>query len=724
MTSSQTFKRVKTPTVLQMENTECGAASLCILLQYHGLYVPLTQLRELCGVNRDGSDAANLIMAARSLGMDARGFKKGITRLKSLKPPAILFWDFNHFLVYEGHIGEKAALNDPALGPRIVSEEELDQGYTGIVLTMEPTAKFKRGGRPPTVWPVVMRRLFSEPGGVLFTLICGILLILPQLIMPIFGQIYLDEVIGNQMNQWLKPMLYAMALTIAFQALLRHLQLVGIRTMQRRLTRRFAVSFEEQILALPESFYAQRHAADIANRMASNQEIADFISERLIPTVTGLLLLIFYLILTFLYSPWLGLLILITTGINAIVVQVNLRMQKDANLRIEKDDAKASSVVVSAMRDIETVKAAAIEKDILRRYSGYQSRLLNTIQSLETRNAQIKIIPNAMTILNEVLILLIGFILVIKGQLTLGMLLAAQTIAFGLKDQIENVIGFIQELPAFSSGVIRLEDVIEQPRDPLLLKSASRSDFTDKTKKLSGKIEIDQACFGFAAINEPFIQNLTITIQPGQCIALVGGSGSGKSTIAKLIAGLNQPTSGKILFDNFELVDIPRAIATNSIAMVQQEIHLYGCSVKDNLTLWDSTINDQAIKRACLDAEIFDVLNRLPEGFTTCLSEGGNNLSGGQRQRVEIARALTINPSILILDEATSALDAETEHRVIKNLRRRGCTQIIVAHRLSTIRDADQILMIEEGRVIQNGTHDQLLQKQDSPYRQLLQATE
>ena len=710
---------VRTPTVLQMENTECGAASLSIVLQHYGRYVPLTQLRELCGVSRDGSDAANLILAARSLGLDAKGFKKSIAALEKVKAPAILFWEFNHFLVFEGFRGDRVALNDPALGPRTVSREEFDRSYTGIVLTLEPGPEFQRGGRAPSPWPIVWRRLSSEPMGALFIAIAGLLLILPQLVMPVFAQIYLDEVIGNAMNHWLKPMLWAMALTIGLQVVLQHLQLVGTRSLEKRLTRRFAIGFEHQILALPERFYSQRHASDIASRMGINANIAEFIGGQLIPMATGLVLLVFYLILTFLYSPWLGLLILTTTAINALVVQRNLRTQKDANLALQKDAAKSGAVVVGAMRDIETIKAAALEHDVFRRFAGYQSRLLNTLQALQLRNTRLRLIPNGLTTFNEVTVLLLGFLLVIRGDLTLGMLLAAQTIAFSLKGQIESVIGFVQQLPGFEAGVLRLEDVLEQPRDPLL-DDTSRTDANTAPTRLSGKIEIDALRYGFTAIQAPLIDGLSLTIQPGMRVALVGGSGSGKSTLAKLLAGLHQPTGGTIRFDGHTLLELPRSVAVASLAMVQQEIQLFGCSVRDNLSLWNRAISDAALLDACRDAEVLEVVRGLPDGLDTQLSEGGRNLSGGQRQRLELARALVNNPSILIMDEATSALDAETERKLIANLARRGCTQIIVAHRLSTIRDADLILVMEQGQVIQRGTHAQLLQDTGGAYAQLL----
>ena len=711
---------LRTPTVLQMENTECGAASLSIVLQHYGRYVPLTQLRELCGVSRDGSDAANLILAARSFGLDAKGFQISLEALEHIKPPVILFWEFNHFLVFEGFRGDRVALNDPALGPRTVSREEFDRSYTGIVLTMEPGNSFQRGGRAPTVWPIVLKRLLSEPLAALFIVCAGLLLILPQLVMPVFAQVYLDEVIGNNLNQWLKPMLWAMAFTIGVQVLLKHLQLVGTRNLEKSLTRRFSIGFEHQILALPERFYSQRHASDIAGRMAINASIAEFISGRLIPMLTSLVLLLFYLILTYLYSPWLGLLILSTTAINALVVQLNLRTQKDANLTLQKDAAKSGAVVVSAMRDIETIKAAGIEHDIFRRFAGYQSRLLNTLQDVQLRNARLRLIPNGLTTFNEVAVLLLGFLLVIRGDLTLGMLLAAQTIAFSLKGQIEGLIGFVQQLPGFSAGVLRLEDVLEQPRDPLL--NGDQQQQTDSaSSRLTGNIEIKELRYSFTAIQAPLIDDLTLTIHSGMRVALVGGSGSGKSTMAKLLAGLHQPTGGAILFDGKSLIDHSRSVVVSSLAMVQQEIQLFGCSLRDNLSLWNPAIPDSTLLRACQDAEILEVVQSLPEGLDTLLSEGGRNLSGGQRQRIELARALVSNPSILIMDEATSALDAESERKVIANLARRGCTQVIVAHRLSTIRDADLILVMDQGKVVQQGTHQSLSQEVTGTYAQLIE---
>ena len=711
---------IRTPTVLQMENMECGAASLSIILQHYGKYVPLTQLRELCGVSRDGSDAANLLLAGKKLALKGNGYKKSLEALRKMNLPVILFWEFNHFLILEGFVGDRIMLNDPAVGPRSVSVEEFQTSYTGITISLEPDQSFEPGGTRPSVWPIVLRRMATEKLGVLFTLITGLLLILPQLIMPVYAQIYLDEVISNQLGQWIKPMLWAMAITIIFQAIVQQLQLIGTRSLEKRLTRRFAAQFERHVLSLPERFFSQRFAGDIAVRVQYNNAISEFISSRLIPLISGLVLLLFYLILTLLYSPLLGLIIFITTGINAIVVSLNLRFLNDSSLQISKDRGKTSAIIINAVREIESIKSAALENDIFKRYTGYQTRLLNFNQDVSLRNSRMAIIPSILTTVNEILILSVGFLLVLKGELTLGMLLAAQTIALSLKSQIESVINFVRSLPDFSSNVLRLEDVLEQPIDPLLEISSNSESFPSDIDRLSGAIEIQNMSFGYVPVKGPLIKNLNVSIKPGQRVAFVGGSGSGKSTIAKLIAGLYQPTGGEILYDGFPLITIPRSIAVASLGMVQQEIALYGCSVRENLTMWNSKIPDATLIKACQDAQILKTIRQLPEGFNSKLIEGGRNLSGGQRQRLEIARVLAQNPAILILDEATAALDSETERLVDEAFRRRGCTQIIVAHRLSTIRDADEIIVLNQGEVVQRGTHLEMSSVSGSPYQLLL----
>ena len=714
---------LKTPTVLQMEMTECGAASLSMILQYHGKYVPLTQLRIACGVSRDGSDAAGVIRAAKANGMEAKGFSRGLEKLKKSQLPIIIFWEFNHFLVLEGFSKTRAYLNDPALGPRSVSLEEFDVSYTGIALDVKPSPDFEKSGKAPSVWPLVIKRMASEKTAVLFCFIAGLLLILPKLTIPIYSQIYIDEIVGANMQNWLKPMLWAFLFSIAFMAIASYIQLVGQRLLSRRLDRKFSAHFEHHVLSLPEQFYAQRYAGDINSRSELNKKVAEFIAEKLIPTSTKAVQLIFYMVLTFLYSPYLGLIIVTTSLLNAWVISSSLEFQKDTSLALQKDSGKANAVVIGAFSDIETVKSAAVELDVFKRFSGYTAKSQNLAQRLQLRLAKMELLPEFLTTFNEISIVIVGFILVLNGKLSLGMLLAAQVIALKFAEEIDSILSLIRSLPEFQGHIIRLEDVIEQPIDPILEASCKLdpSTFPSERKRLSGNVVIKDLSFGYIQTKPPLISDVNIEIEPGQRIAFVGGSGSGKSTISKVIAGLYTPDFGTIKFDGYSLADIPRSIAIGSVAMVKQEIQLYGCSVRDNLTLWNPKIPYKQIEEACIDACIHDVIISLPEGYETILKEGGRSLSGGQRQRLEIARALVQNPSILILDEATSALDPETERKVDEAFRRRGCTLIIVAHRLSTIRDADEIIVLEKGQIVQRGRHNEIAKELGSPYYQLLQ---
>ena len=468
------FRRpVTTPTVLQLEMTECGAASLAIVLQHYGRYVPLTELRETCGVSRDGSDAASLIRAAQRYGVVGKGFRKSIERLQAMTMPVVLFWEFNHFLVLEGFSRDRAWLSDPAMGRRSVTMQDFETSYTGVVLELRPGADFKRGGRRPSVWPAVRKRLALEPGGVLFVLLTGLLLIVPQMLMPVFTQIYIDEVVGNGFTTWLKPMLLAMAATIGLLGLGSRLQLLGKQRLRRRLDVRFSIDFQRAVLSLPERFYRQRFAGDIAERTELNSALASFIAERLLPLITDQILLLFYLVLTLLYSPLLGAIVVGTSLLNALVTAQRLRQQKEASQLQYKDSAKASATLLAALREIETVKASAVEGDVFRRFSGYESKALGQLLRFSRGGAVLELLPSFLGTLNQIAVLGVGFMLVLQGRLTLGMLLAAQLVASQLGSEIQKTLSFLRELPDFESSVLRLEDVLEQPPDPLLGAAAS-----------------------------------------------------------------------------------------------------------------------------------------------------------------------------------------------------------------------------------------------------------
>ena len=714
--------RVRTPTVLQMEATECGAACLAILLRHYGRVVPLLELRQVCGVTRDGSDAASLLRAGALYGLEGKGYRMDLAALRAQKPPLVLFWEFNHFLILEGFHGNRVAINDPASGPRWISLETFSAGFTGVVLQLRPGPSFRRGGRVPNPWLLVGSRLRQEWRPAFFSLLSGLLLIVPQLAMPVFTQIYIDDVWGSALRQWLKPMLWAMALTIGLQAIGSQLQILGNRHLSRRLESRGALEFESHVLALPDGFFRQRYAGDVSQRQMLNREVAEFISLRLLPLLSGVLLLVLYLLLTLAYSPLLGLVVTVSTALNAVMVMISLRQQRDATLKLQKDSGKAEGTLMAALYEIDMVKSTSIENDVLQRFDGHQRKVQSFLHQLSLRQAALALVPTLLNQLNTLGVLFVGFLLVLDGRLTLGMLLAAQQVAAGLKGEVDRLVAVVAALPQIETAVLRLQDVLDNPRDPLLLTVTPPSlpPWPSDRDQLSGQVDLEELTYSFAPVRPPLIQSLNVCIAPGMRVALVGASGSGKSTLARLIAGLLQPSSGAIRFDGYPITAIPRAVAVASIAMVQQEIAIYGMSIRDNLCLWRDHLTDEQLLNACSDAQLMEVIEALPDGLNSRLSEGGRNLSGGQRQRLELARALLQDPTILILDEATSALDAETEQRVEEALRRRACTQIVVAHRLSTVRDADLILVLEQGHVVQRGRHDALISDPEGAYARLL----
>lgn len=724
--------RVKTPTVLQMEAVECGAAALGIILSYYGCVVPLTELRQACGVSRDGSKASKVLQAARTYGLEAKGLKKELERLEELKPPYIVFWQFNHFLVLEGFSDKKVYLNDPASGPRSVSWSEFDEGYTGVILVMEPGDKFQKSGKKPNAIFSLRSRLKTVIGALLYCTVAGFLLTLAKLLIPVFSQIFVDEILIQQRMHWLRPLLLAMGLTTIFQGGLTLLQLRYLRRLKIKLAIGMSGSFLWHILRLPISFYAQRFAGEISDRTRLNNTVADILSGQLATTLIDTAMVVFFAIVMFQYDEVLTMMVISFAAINILTLRWVYRKRVDSNQRLMQDYGKAAGASIAGLQYIETLKASGVESDFFSKWSGYYAKALNSQQELGVTNQFLSGLPILLTALSSALLLVIGGWRVMDGHLSIGMLVAFQAIVGSFQEPVNNLVSFAGTLQELEGNIIRLDDVLNNPTDPLLdnrdkllLAPQENNSKTNKviSARLQGYIELENLTFGYSRLDAPLIENFSLSVKPGQRIALVGGSGSGKSTVAKLVAGLYEPWSGGIRFDGQLRSTISHQILTSSIAMVEQDIFLFTGTVRDNLALWDATITDKNLRQACQDAAIEDVVNSLPGTYNSELQEGGGNLSGGQRQRLEIARALVNNPSILVMDEATSALDTETEQLIDGNLRRRGCTCLIVAHRLSTIRDCDEIIVLERGKVVQRGTHEELWQ-QEGVYAHLIKSGE
>jgi ATP-binding cassette subfamily C protein len=726
-------KRVNTPTVLQMEAVECGAAALGIVLAYYGRIVPLAVLRQDCGVSRDGSTAVNLVKAAKQYGLTAKGFKKGLHALQDLRCPYIVFWNFNHFLVVDGWGRDRVFLNDPATGPRTVTLQEFDEAYTGVVLVMEPSPDFHRGGRKPNIIRALRDRLQGSVKALIYCLVAGLLLVVPGIAIPVFTQVFVDNVLVQGQQDWLRPLLLGLLLIAVLKGLLSWLQLRYLRRLKIKLAVKMSSQFLWHILRLPISFYAQRYAGEIANRISLNDKVADVLSGRLATTLIDIVMMVFYGLVMLQYDRALTAIGMMFAAMNLVALQWVSRQRRDANIRLGMETGRAAGVAIAGLQSIETLKSSALESDFFARWAGYYTKAINSYQELGLQNQTLSTLPTTLSQLAAVLLLIVGGFRVMNGNLSIGALVAFLSLMQSFLEPVRRLVNLGGTLQELEGDVGRLEDVLSNEIDPQIqtdwmyakdaiavpaktqyISSNATSHDLDKDDihaqnfRLQGQVELRDVTFGYTPINPPLITHFSLTIQPGQRVALVGGSGSGKSTVVKLVTGLYQPWAGEIYLDGQPLTHIPRRVMTHSIALVEQDILLFAGTVRDNLTLWDPTIRDRQLVRACQDALIHDVVLSLPGGYNAELVEGGANLSGGQRQRLEIARALVRNPSILVMDEATSALDTETEKHLNRNLSRRGCTCIIVAHRLSTIRDCDEIIVFDRGQVVERGLHADL----------------
>ena len=722
--------RVKTPVLLQIEAVECGAAALGIILGYYRRIVPLAELRQACSVSREGSSAANIIIAAQNYGLTAKGYKKTLERLLELPVPYIVFWRFEHFLVVEGFNADRSVvyLNDPASGRRSIDMEEFDQSYTGVVLTMEPGEQFQRGGHKKTAVESLWERLRRSYPALLYCIAAGFLLVIPNLALPVFSQLFVDQVLVRQQLGWFPGLLAAMLVAIGLQGLLTAWQLQALRKLRVKLSVNLASQFVWHVLRLPAGFYAQRFPGEISSRVSINDQVAGVLSGEVTTTIISAVLVGFYALLMLQYSPLLTLIVVCFALLNVAVLQWVSQRRIDVNNRISRDFGKVDGVSIAGLQSIETLKASGLESDFFARWAGFYTKATNARSELALVSQRIGVLPSLLSTLSMVTLLGVGGWLILQGKLTIGMLLAFQLLTRSFLTPINNLVKFGKTLQDLAGNLVRLDDVLDNTIDPTLIvapivapvqSDAKNQSLSFAGYRLQGYVELERISFGYSRGTAPLIQDFSLSIKPGQRVALIGGSGSGKSTIARIVSGLYEPWQGEVRLDGVPRAQIPRSVLTDSIAVVDQEILLFADTVRNNLTLWDATVPESALQKSCQDAAIHEVVLSIPGGYSAELSEGATNLSGGQRQRLEIARALVNQPSILIMDEATSALDSETEKIIDQNLRRRGCTCLIVAHRLSTIRDCDEIIVLERGKVVQRGTHETLWQA-DGPYTHLI----
>ena len=700
----------KVPVIMQMEALECGAACLAMILAYYEKWIPLEQVRLDCGVSRDGSNMKNIYLAAQNYGLTAHGYKMEVENLvREGTFPCIIHWELNHFVVLDGFKGNKAVLNDPARGEVQVPMDVFDESFTGLVLTFEPSESFVPSGKRKSTLSFARKRLKGAAPAVVFVIMTTAITSLFGIINPVFSRIFFDRLLSGRAPDWLYPFITAMAVVTVFQLIVQWAQVIYNLKINGKMAIEGNAGYMWKVLRLPMEFFSQRMTGDILQRQGTNAGIAQTLVETVAPLALNTCMMIFYLVVMLRYSVWMTLVGLGSLLINLLVARY--LSNKRVNLtRVQmRDEGKLVSTTMAGISMAETIKASGAENGFFRKWSGYQASVNTQQIRYDTLNAKFGLIPQFINSLSNYLILFLGVLLTMNGSFSLGMIATFQGLLSSFMSPATTLVDAGQTIQEMRTEMERVEDVMEYPDDPVMQYGAATTE--ESFSKLRGDVELRHVTFGYSRLGTPVIKDFNMHLKPGSRVAIVGPSGCGKSTISKLITGLYQPWEGEILFDGKPIQEIPRGIFTGSVAMVDQDIVLFEDTIQNNIRMWDETITDFEVILAARDAQIHEDILERPGGYQGKLTENGKDLSGGQRQRLEIARVLAQDPSIILLDEATSALDAKTEFELVKAIKDRGISCIVVAHRLSTIRDCDEIIVLDKGTIVERGTHDELYAK-------------
>ncbi len=700
----------KVPVIMQLEALECGAASLAMLMAYYDKWVPLEQVREDCGVSRDGSKAKNIALAAMHYGFEVEAYRfdpQSIQREASF--PCIIHWNMNHFVVLDGFKGDRVFLNDPARGNVEVTMEEFDESFTGVTIMATPGKDFKPSGEQKSILDFAKKRLVGAGAAVAFVMTTTALGYLFGIVNSFTSRIFMDRLLTGVNPDWVDPFMHLILWLAILQLVVTWAQAVYSLKINGKMSVIGATSYMWKVLRLPMSFFSQRQAGDIQNRLAQNASIAETLVNTMAPLLINTVMALFYLFVMLKQNVPLTLI-----GVGALVINIAVS-RYISNQRINitrvqmRDQAKLESTKASGIAMIETIKSSGAENGFFQKWAGYQASVnLQTVKVNKT-NMLIGKIPMLLADVANYGVLVLGVYLTMQGEYTLGGVMMFQGFMTSFMLPVQTLVTAGQTFQEMRTQMERVEDVMQYPEDEAFAAYKGDAEADAALSKLCGELELKNVTFGYSKLEPPLIEDFSLTLKQGERVALVGGSGCGKSTVAKLVSGLYQPWSGEVLFDGKPRSAYPRDVLVGSLAVVDQDITLFEDTISANIRMWDPTIEDFEVIMAARDAQLHDDIAKLPDGYLHKLSSGGKNLSGGQRQRMEIARVLVQDPTIVIMDEATSALDARTEHEVVNAIHDRGITCIVIAHRLSTVRDCDEIIVLDRGKVVERGTHDELI---------------
>jgi len=698
-----------------METVECGAASLAMILAYYKVFVPLEELRVKCGVSKNGSKASNIVKAARQYNMEAKGFRCEIETLEGMEMPLIVFWEFNHFVVLEGIDKGKVYINDPGMGKRVLSIKEFDDSFTGVVLSIKPGKGFKPTGKKNKTAESLGKRLKNSKPILAFLILLGIALIVPGLLVPMFSRIFIDDILVGNNYHWIFGLTAGMAATAVFRGVLVWIQKEYLLRFRTKLALVFSSDFFMHILKLPIDFFEQRNSGEISNRIKLNGVLADILTGKVAEIVLDLLLIVFYFAFMLYYDAPLTVFALAGAILNISFMYYIMGKRRMQSQRLAKYRAKVIEKSISSLQIIETIKSTGSEKDFFSIWAGSHAELINEEQKMGISSILLDLIPSLISGLISMSVLIIGGARIIDGYMSLGILVAFQNLIVSFMTPVNKMVGIGALFEELRTDLSYIDDVYNYE----IKDSKNKEEHDYSGKKLKGEISLENIVFGYSRLEPPLLDGISLNIETGSRVALVGSSGSGKSTLLNIIAGIHEPWQGNVAFDGIARNKIGVETINNSLAMVSQKIKLFSGNIRENICLWDETIDDSKMINAAKDAMIHDIITSRKNGYEHEVRTDGGNFSGGERQRIEIARALALNPTIILLDEATSALDSYTEEKIDLNLRKRGCTSVIVAHRLSTVKDCDEIIVMDSGKLVQRGTHEKLM-NEDGLYKLLI----